>query len=56
MNMVECIKKEYVTQSMGGLEDFVGCMIKRDLTKMTHNISQLDLINKTTQEFNGHLK
>ena len=40
---------------MGELEDFVGCTIKRDLTNITLNISQPDIINKTTQGFNGDL-
>ena len=52
--MVECIKKEYVTQSMGELEEFVGCRIKHDLTKMTLNISQLYLVNQTNQGFNEY--
>ena len=33
------------------LEDFVGCTIYRDLTKIILNISQRDLINKMTQGF-----
>ena len=37
---------------MGELEEFIGCTIKRDLTKMTLKISQTDLINKMTQGFN----
>ena len=37
---------------MGELEDFVGCTIKRDLTKKTLNIYQPDLITKITQGFN----
>ena len=41
---------------MGELEDFVGCTIKRDLTKTTLNISQTDIINKKTQGFNEDLK
>ena len=41
---------------MGELEDFVGCMIKRDLTKMTLKISQPRLINKTNQVFNKDMK
>ena len=41
---------------MGELEDFIGCAIKRDLTNMTLNISQLDIINKMNQWFNGYLK
>ena len=39
---------------MGELEDFVGCTIKRDLTKITLNISHPDLINKMTQGFNEY--
>ena len=38
------------------LEDFIGCMIKRDLTKTTINIFQPYLINKTTQGFNEDVK
>ena len=34
------------------LEDFVGCTIKRDLTKMTLKNSQPDLVTKMTQGFN----
>ena len=41
---------------MGELEDFIGCMIKRDLTKMTLNISQPDPINKMIQGFNRDMK
>ena len=41
---------------MGELEDFVGCMIKRDLTKMTLKISQPDQITNMTQGFNKGLK
>ena len=38
MNFVECIKKEYATQSMGELGEFVRCTINNDLTKTTLNI------------------
>ena len=41
---------------MGELEYFVGCKIKRDLTKMTLNISHPDLVTKTTQKFNEDVK
>ena len=41
---------------MGELEDFVGCAIKRDLTNMTLNIYQPDIINKMNQGFNGDVK
>ena len=41
---------------MSELEDFVGCAIKRDLTNMTLNISQPDIINKMNQGFNGDVK
>ena len=34
---------------MGELEDFAIFTIKRDLTNMTLNISQPDIINKMTQ-------
>ena len=37
---------------MGESEDFVKFTIKRDLTKVTLNISQLHLINKKIQGFN----
>ena len=37
---------------MGELEDFIGCTIKQDLTKINLKISQPDLINKMTQGFN----
>ena len=56
MNPFESIKKEYATLSMGELEYFVGCMIKHDLTKMTLNISQPDIINKMIQLFNEYFK
>ena len=41
---------------MGELEDFVGCMIKRDLAKTTLNISQPDIINNMTEVFNEDMK
>ena len=41
---------------MGGIEEFLVCMIKRDLTKMTLNIYQLDLISNMTQGFNEYMK
>ena len=41
---------------MGELEDFLGCMIKRDLTETTLNIFRPDLINKITQVFNEDAK
>ena len=41
---------------MGELEDFIGCMIKRDLTKMTLNICQPDPINRMIRGFNGDMK
>ena len=41
---------------MGELEDFLVCMIKRDLTKTTLKISQPDLITKMTQGFNEDVK
>ena len=52
MDTIECTKKEYVNRSMGELEDFVVCTIKRDLTRMTLNISQPYLITNMTQGFN----
>ena len=51
MDTIEFIKKEYKSQSMVELEDFIGCTIKRDITKMTLKIYQLDLINNMTQGF-----
>ena len=36
---------------MGKLEEFVGCMVKHDLTKMTLMIYQPRLITHTTQLF-----
>ena len=56
MNTIECIKKYYSNQSMGELEDFVGCTIKRDLTNMTLNTSQPDIFNKMNQLFNKDVK
>ena len=41
---------------MGELVDFIGCIIKIDLTKMTLKIYQPDLINKMTQVFNEDVK
>ena len=41
---------------MGEPEDFIGCTIKRDLTKTTLNISQPDLINKTNHGFKEDVK
>ena len=55
-NTIECINKQYVTKSMGELEDFVGCTIKRDLTNITLNISQLHLITNMTQKINKDVK
>ena len=37
---------------MGGLEDFIGCTVKRDLNKITLKIYKPDLINKMIQGFN----
>ena len=37
---------------MGELEDCVGCTINHDLTKMTLDISQTDIITKITQGYN----
>ena len=37
---------------MGEIEDFIVYTVKWNLTKMTLNISQPDLINKMTQVFN----
>ena len=56
MNTIECINKEYENQSMGELQDFIGCMIKSDLTKMTLNVYQHYLINNMTQGFNEEMK
>ena len=41
---------------MSELEEFIVCVIKRDLTNTTLNISQPDIINKMTQGFKGELK
>ena len=56
MDTIEFIKKKYLTQSTGPLEDFVGCTIKCDLTKMTLNISQTHIITKIPQVFNNDVK
>ena len=56
MDMLGCTKKEYTTWSTVPLEQFVGCMINFDHTKMTLNISQYHLIAKTTQVFNNDSK
>ena len=41
---------------MGELEEFLGCAVKRDLTKTILNISQLNPIAKITQGFNKYAK
>ena len=41
---------------MGKLEEFVGFTINHDLAKITLNISQLNLLNNNTQEFNKDVK
>ena len=56
MDTIECIKTEYMTQSMSELENFWGCTIKHDLTKMTLNIYQTHLITKMAQVFNNYVK
>ena len=56
MDTNECIKKEYYTWSIGELEEFVGYNINRDITKITLNISQKDLITKISQVFNENVK
>ena len=45
-----------MTQSMVKLEEFIGCTIKCDITKMTLNISQPDISKKMTQGFNKDVK
>ena len=45
-----------MTQSMVELEEFIGCTIKCNFTKMNLNISQLDIIKKMTQGFNKDVK
>ena len=49
MDTIECINKQYSTQSMGEIEDFLGCMYKHDLTKITLKIYKPGIINKMTQ-------
>ena len=56
VNIIGCIKREYVNKSIFELEDFIGCTIEFDLTKMTLKISQPDLITMMTQGFNKDLK
>ena len=56
MDTIECIKKEYANQSMGKLEDFIGCTIKRDLTNMTLNIYQPNLIYNMNPGCNKDVK
>ena len=41
---------------MGEIEDFLGCMIKGDLTKNILNIYQLHQSTKITQGYNKYLK
>ena len=41
---------------MGELEDFVGCTVNCDLTKIILKISQPDLITNLTQGFNKDMK
>ena len=45
-----------MTQSTGELEDFLGCIIKRELTKMILKISHLNLISNMNQGFNKGFK
>ena len=56
MDTIEFIIKEYTTLSTGELDDFVGCRMKCDLTKMTLKTCQPHLITKMTQEFNNNMK
>ena len=56
MDIIECIKKEYASRSMGELKDFIKCTINHELTKTTLKISQPDLITKMTQGFNEDVK
>ena len=51
MDTIEWTNKSYKTWSTGELKVFIGSTIKRDLTNMTLNISQPDLIDKMTQGF-----
>ena len=55
-NTIKLIKKEYVTEPMGEIEDFIGCTIKSDLTKMTLKIYQQYIITNITQGFNEDMK
>ena len=41
---------------MGELEDFIGCTVNSNITKMTLKISQPHLITKMTQGFNEDMK
>ena len=41
---------------MGELEDFVGCIIKCDLTNINLNIYQPHLITNITQGFNEYIE
>ena len=41
---------------MDEIEDFIGCMINHDLTNITLNISQPNIINKTNQGFKEDVK
>ena len=56
MDIIERVNKERATQSMGPLEDFVGCTIKRDLTNTILKIYQPNLSTKMTQGFNEDVK
>ena len=56
MHTIEYIKKEYVILSMGELEGFVVCSIKRGHTKMTLKIYHPYLITKITKLFNKYVK
>ena len=56
MDKTERIEKEYSNLSRGTIEDFVGCTVKHDLTKMTFMISQLHVITKMTQGLNKDVK
>ena len=41
---------------MGELEDFVGCTIKRDITKMALKLYQPHIITNMTQGLNKEVK
>ena len=45
-----------MTQSIGELEEFIGCTLNHDLTNTTLNISQPHIITNMSQGYNEGIK